>query len=64
MAKDGPKSPKSDFFFDFQSDYTQNDRNFALVLNFSLIFGKKLPNRQKWPKMAKKVPKSPKSDFF
>ena len=27
-------------FFDFQSVYTQNDRNFALILDFSLIFEK------------------------
>ena len=43
-------------FFDFQSVYTQNDRNFALILNFSLIFeGKNAKidkNGQKWPKMA------------
>ena len=48
-------------FFDFQSVYTQNDRNFALILNFSLIFEKTLP---KSPKMAKNGPKSPQSDFF
>ena len=47
--------------FDFQSVYTQNDRNFALILNLSLIFEKKLP---KLPKMAKNGPKSPKMDFF
>ena len=48
-------------FFDFQSVYTQNDRNFALILNLSLIFEK---NGPKWPKMAKYGPKSPKNDFF
>ena len=45
-------------FFDFQSDYTQNDRNFALMLNFSLIFEKKIAkiakNGQKWPKITTK----------
>ena len=51
-------------FFDFQSVYTQNDRNFALILNLSLIFEKNCQNRQKWPKMAKNGPKSPQSDFF
>ena len=57
MAKNGPKSPKSDFF-DFQSVYTQNDRNFSLILNLSLIFEKKIDqNGQKWPKITK-------NDFF
>ena len=61
MAKNGPKSPKMDFF-DFQSVYTQNDCNFALILNFSLIFAKKKvqngqKNGQKWPKITK-------NDFF
>ena len=43
-------------FLDFQSVYTQNDRNFALILNFSLIFEEKkakiAKNGQKWPKWA------------
>ena len=45
-------------FFDFQGVYTQNDRNFALILNLSLIFEKKIAkiakNGQKWPKITKK----------
>ena len=45
-------------FFDFQSVYTQNDRNFALIMNFSLIFeekkGQMAKNDQKWPKITKK----------
>ena len=58
MAKNGQKLPKMAqnhqkmTFFDFQSVYTQNDRNFALILNLSLIFEKIDQNCQKWPKMA------------
>jgi hypothetical protein len=57
MAQNHQKVP----FFDFQSVYTQNVRNFALILNLSLIFGGKWP---KWPTMAENGPKSPESDFF
>ena len=60
MAQNHPKMT----FFDFQSVYTQNDRNFALIMNLSVIFEKNMP---KTPKMAKKGQngtKSPKSDFF
>ena len=61
MAQNHPKMT----FFDFQSVYTQNDRNFPLIMNLSLIFEKKIDqNGQKWPKMAKNAPKSPNSDFF
>ena len=42
MAKNAPKSPNSDFFFEFQSVYTQNDRNFALIMNLSVGFSKKI----------------------
>ena len=62
MAKNAQKWPKMAqnhqkmTFFDFQSVYTQNDRNFPLIMNLSLIFEKKLTkmakNGQKWPKMA------------
>ena len=66
MAKNGQKWPKMAqnhqkvTFFDFQSVYTQNDRNFALILDFSLIFEKNAKiakngqNGQKWPKITKK----------
>ena len=60
IAQNHPKMT----FFDFQSVYTQNDRNFALILNLSLIFEK---NRPKWLKMAKsgqKWPKITQNDFF
>ena len=53
IAQNHPKMT----FFDFQSVYTQNDRNFALIPNFSLIFEKQSPkmakNGQKWPKITK-----------
>ena len=51
-------------FFDFQSVYTQNDRNFALILNLSLIFFEKIDkNGQKWPKMAQNHQKVTFFDF-
>ena len=60
MAKNAQKWPKMAqnhqkmTFFDFQSVYTQNDRNFALILNLSLIFEKKNgQNGGKWPKWPK-----------
>ena len=63
MAKNGQKWPKitKNDFFDFQSVYTQNDRNFALILNLSLIFEKKGQNGQK---TARKDQKSPKMIFL
>ena len=47
MAKNGQKWPQMSqnhpkmTFFDFQSVYTQNDRNFALIMNLSVVFFKK-----------------------
>jgi hypothetical protein len=61
MAQNHPKMT----FFDFQSVYTQNDRNFALILNLSLIFEKKSTKMaNNGQKVAKNDPKSPKNDFF
>ena len=60
MAQKHPKMT----FFDFQSVYTQNDRNFALILNLSFFLKKKCQKRQKWPKKGQNGTKSPKSDFF
>ena len=53
MAQKHPKMT----FFDFQSVYTQNDRNFALILNLSVFFEKKCQKRQKMAKNGKKCPK-------
>ena len=68
MAKNGQKWPKiikKVTFFEFHSVYAQNDRNFVLILNLSLIFEERnCQNCQKRPKMTKNGPKSPKNDLF
>ena len=66
MAKNGQKWPKMSqnhpkmTFFDFQSVYTQNDRNFALIMNLSVVFSNFFPNfffQKKSLFFQKKIPK-------